>query len=405
MPVVTRRVTVAQFDNPHCPRCYKPIKKLVDRIELYNEAAFGKKQWAHVGCKQAEGVPVSAAEQLAGVPSGRPAAAAPASAGGSDLRAAVAEALAERLEEFREGVLRDSYDASCRVKEELEAELRGLVERLVGEEAGAAPRVVEVRQHGRPAVTLAGEVFHPEFDWLIQLAAAGKPIFLPGPTGSGKTHTAEQLARALGRPFGLFPCNEDMTPTDLLGFVTPNVTTGEQVYCPTDFVRLYEGGGVFCLDEMDAANPNVLLKLNAALAQRKLYIPRRTEAPVAEMHPEFVLVATANTWGHGASREYCGRNPLDEATLDRFRIGTVPCDYNDRIEKAVCPDRELYSLLKGWRTKMRAAGVKRVISTRFFKDAFDMREAGASAERIKAALFTGWRPEEQAKVLGEPLGA
>jgi MoxR-like ATPase len=201
----------------------------------------------------------------------------------------------------------------------------------------------------------------------------------------------------------MLSCSPGMTESQILGRSVPKVATGEDVYRVSEFVKLFENGGVFLFDEMDAADPSVLLVINAALANGKVPVPNRPEKPIAERHADFVCIAAANTWGTGANREYVGRNPLDEATLDRFRIGTVPCDYVEAIERAICPDMPLFRKLKGWREKMREAGVKRIISTRFFKDAYDMRCAGDEMADIEMALFGGWKGEEVVKVLGRTI--
>jgi hypothetical protein len=51
------------------------------------------------------------------------------------------------------------------------------------------------------------------------------------------------------------------------------------------------------------------------------------------MHPDFRFVSTANTWGHGADRQYVGRNPLDAATIDRF--WQMDWDYDEQLERAL----------------------------------------------------------------------
>lgn len=423
-------MTVAQNYVKNCPRCFRAINK-GDRIEKYARID-GQTRWAHVGCK---GRPrVEAAEGRAPVSSENAARLMEAMRGalGGSMNGAVIsgsggmvideEPEAGGPTEIREGVTEEFIRSVAReaireemggIREENDMRMEALMERV---EIAAAAKVVSVLESRVPvevvhtfnlpergAVRLEGEVLHPKFDRLIRLALAGKPIFLPGPTGCGKTHTAMQLARVLNRPFGMLSCSPGMTESQILGRSVPKVSTGEEVYRVSEFVKLFENGGVFLFDEMDAADPSVLLVINAALANGKVPVPNRPELPIAERHPDFVCVAAANTWGTGANREYVGRNPLDEATLDRFRIGTVPCDYVEAIERAICPDAPLYRKLKGWREKMREAGVKRIISTRFFKDAFDMKCAGDEMADIEMALFGGWKGEEVVKVLGRTI--
>lgn len=326
------------------------------------------------------------------------------------MRGAFDEALPGLLKNIGEAVTK-STDALVAAKmQEARAEFQTETRRAIAEIAASGvvrQEIVIVRPDGTRD-ELAGEVFHEDFAWILQLATAGKPIFLPGPTGCGKTHIAGQVARALfGEKwrdrFGILSCSPATAERHFLGRSIPNITTGKDVYRAAEFVRCYEEGGVFVADEIDAADSSVLLVFNAALANGFLPVPDRTEAPIAYRHKDFVFVACANTWGRGADRMYVGRNRLDEATLDRFRVGTVPLDYSAAIERANCPNPELYDTLAGWRARIYDAKLERVLSTRFMIDAYEMMRAGAPMWRITKAFFGGWREDETRKVLGVTL--
>lgn len=224
----------------------------------------------------------------------------------------------------------------------------------------------------------------------------------------GKTHLASQLARALHGDkwqdkFSILSCSPATAERHFLGRSIPNITNGQDIYRAAEFVNRYENGGVFCADEIDAADASVLLVFNAALANGYLPLPDRTDSPIARKHPDFVFIGCANTWGRGADRMYVGRNRLDEATLDRFRIGTVPLDYSPAIERAKCPDTDLFDTLAMWRKKIYDNRLERVLSTRFFGDAYDMLATGAPMWRITKSFFGGWRDDEVRKVLGRTL--
>ncbi|WP_425572293.1 hypothetical protein, partial [Pseudonocardia eucalypti] len=79
-------------------------------------------------------------------------------------------------------------------------------------------------------------------------------------------------------------------------------------------------------DEIDCGHPGLLAELNQALA---LGICAFADGMVTA-HPQFRLVATANTYGAGGDRRYVGRQALDAATLDRFTLLDVPVD--ERLE-------------------------------------------------------------------------
>jgi len=209
---------------------------------------------------------------------------------------------------------------------------------------------------------------------------------------------AEQVASALGLDFAFIACSAGMSEGQLLGRLVPTGEAGRFEYVRSEFVRCYEEGGVFLFDEIDAADANTLLVLNSALANGRMAVPNRPGQAFAVKHPDFICIAAANTFGTGATRQYVGRNQLDESTLDRFRIGQIEMDYDADVEAALCPDAELRERLTAYRHKARAASLRRVVSMRFVRDAYLMKQAGFSHARIDKALFMGWTADEVAKV-------
>jgi cobaltochelatase CobS len=276
-----------------------------------------------------------------------------------------------------------------------ETEVRRLVQNELAK-SGAVQRF-EVQRPDHTVRTLPGKP-HAKFARALRLAAARRNVLLVGPAGCGKTHLAAQVAEALGLPFACISCSAGMSEGQLLGRLVPTGAGGHFEYLRSDFVKCYEEGGVFLFDEIDAADSNTLLVLNAALANGHLALPNRPDKPSAIKHPDFVCIAAANTFGTGADRQYVGRNQLDESTLDRFRIGQIELDYDPDIEAALCPDETLRSRLLGLRQKVRESRVRRVVSMRFLRDAYVMLQAGDTIEDIDEALFAGWTRDELNKV-------
>ena len=252
------------------------------------------------------------------------------------------------------------------------------------------------KKGGKP--TILKEKFHAVFEKVLKLAQARKNIFIYGPTGSGKTHICEQLASVLKLKFGFVSCTAGMSESVLSGRLLPVGAGGKFEYVISDFVKCYEEGGVFLLDEMDAADPNVLLIVNSAIANGKISVPNRPSKPYAMKHPDFILVGAANTVGTGADRMYKGRNALDASTLDRFMIGKVFMDYDSEVETHLCPDTDLLDTLWKIRNKVREHRLERSVSTRFLRDAYDMKQVGWTHDEILQALFQGWREDEIHKV-------
>lgn len=236
---------------------------------------------------------------------------------------------------------------------------------------------------------------HKQFPRVLALAKLGMNIFLPGPTGGGKTTIARDVALELKRPFFSIAGTSGTTEGQMFGRTIPNLTNGTEKFQPGPFTKAFTTGGVMLIDEADAMDPNCLLKANAAVGNGFL----ETEAGNAEKHKDFVCIITANTWGDGATGLYVGRNRFDEAFIDRFRAGTVFIEYDKRIEKLICPDATLFNELEAVREAVMALALRRVISSRFFGDAYKLaRGLKLKPKEIVEILMASWSDRERADV-------
>lgn len=217
---------------------------------------------------------------------------------------------------------------------------------------GPVQKRVEV-QLGERKVELEG-VVHKQFDNVLKFVTANEPVFLTGPAGSGKNVLCQQVAKTLGLEF--YFSNAVTQEYKITGFTDANGTFHE-----SQFYKAFRYGGLFMLDEMDASIPEVLIILNAAIANKYFDFP----APIGyvEAHPNFRVVAAGNTFGHGADYEYVGRNQLDAASLDRFAM--VRVDYDAEIEMACANgDTELLNFCRKFRDATKKAGIRMVVSYR-----------------------------------------
>lgn len=238
---------------------------------------------------------------------------------------------------------------------------------------------------------------HGEFDRVLAHAGIRDNVLLVGPSGCGKTQLAHQVADALELPFSFLSCTAGMSESQLLGWLLPVGIAGQFEYVRSAFVKAYEEGGVFLLDELDAADENVLLVINSALANGHLSIPQRHANPIATRHADFVMIAAANTYGHGADRVYAGRNQLDGATLDRFRTAIVQMDYDATLEASLCDPAVL-----AWGAQIRSAimtnKLRRVMSTRaligFTRQKDALKWGKTEWER---SYFADWTKDELSK--------
>lgn len=263
-------------------------------------------------------------------------------------------------------------------------------------------RPIEVRQPDGKRVRLKDVVLPPEFERMVQLASQRVNIMLVGPTGCGKTYVSAQLAKAIkARWFAALSCTAGMSESQLAGWLLPTGKNGQFKYEASPFVDIYENGGVFLLDEIDAADPNVLVFLNTAISGDVFHLPQRIKNPEVKKHKNFVLVCAANTFGSGADARYVGRNQIDAATLDRFRVGLITMDYSEKVERSVAAP-----VVYDWCIRVRQAiakhGLRREMSTRTMVELTKMHKAYDWGEDDFAhAYFASWSSDEQRRVMEE----
>lgn len=278
------------------------------------------------------------------------------------------------------------------------ATLRKMVRDEIAKQGGAG-KTIHVSINGGVKNDLGTAATHGKFEEALMLAALRVPMLLVGPAGSGKSYLAEQVAKALGLRFHYAACTAGMSEGVLGGRLLPTAEGGRFEYSRSDFATCYEEGGVFLLDEMDAGDANTLVFLNNALAGDTMSLPNRVGATVAQRHPDFICIAAANTYGTGASRQYVGRNQLDEATLDRFRMGQIELHYDAGLEEKVAPHPDLLRRFRNIRKRVEETRMARVVSMRALRDAYALiSRGGQSVEYCEEALVRGWTRDERTKV-------
>jgi hypothetical protein len=169
---------------------------------------------------------------------------------------------------------------------------------------------------------------HELFGYILRLAENRQAVMLIGPAGTGKSHIVRQISEYLELPYGETPMTAGATRGDLLGRMTANP---EKPFILSQFAEMYGNGGVFNFEEIDAADPGMLIVLNNALASNTLFNSSNGER--YDRSDDFVAFATANTFGIGANRDYTGRERLDAATIDRWRMGRVYIGMDETIEE------------------------------------------------------------------------
>lgn len=270
--------------------------------------------------------------------------------------------------------------------EKIESEIMGSVESkvrdFIKEEYGSIERKITTVVDGVP-VPMKG-IQHDRFETVLKFVANDEPVFLTGPAGSGKNVLCKQVAEALGLKF--YFTNAVTQEYKLTGF-----TDAMGNFQETQFYKAFTNGGLFMLDEIDASIPEVLVILNAAIANRYFDFP----APIGyvEAHPDFRVIAAGNTTGHGADFEYIGRNQLDAASLDRFAV--VRVGYSEAIENNVAGgDAELATFCREFRRSAHNSGQQVIVSYRAIGRLAKMTQILSLEEAIETCLVKGLEKDD-----------
>lgn len=224
-----------------------------------------------------------------------------------------------------------------------------------------------------------GKIRHPKYSQIMTCIELGIPVYLAGPAGSGKNHTVEQIAKELGWEF--YFSNSIQQEYKLTGFIDAG---GD--YHDTEFYKACTSDEecVFFLDEIDASIPDVLVLLNAAIANGYFEFPNG-RVDFDNVH----FVAAGNTVGNGADDKYTGRMVLDSATLDRFAI--IEFDYDRQVElKLTKGNVELVDFVKDLRKTIEQKGIRHTVSYRCEIMTTKLERAGMNLEEImRIAILKG----------------
>lgn len=230
-----------------------------------------------------------------------------------------------------------------------------------------------------PEVDLTKPVKHHKYETIKTCLQCNIPIYLAGPAGSGKNFTVEQIAKELGWDF--YFSNSVQQEFKLTGFID---AAGD--FHDTEFYKACtsENESVFFLDEMDASISEVLVLLNAAIANGYFEFPTG-RVDLKNVH----FVAAGNTVGSGSDEMYTGRMVIDQATLDRFAI--IEFGYDTNIEMAMAEnDDDLVDFIHSLRKSSESQGIRATFSYRCITMAKKLENAGMPlVEVIKIAVVKG----------------
>ena len=217
-----------------------------------------------------------------------------------------------------------------------------------------------------------------KFKAICTTIAKGYPLYMYGDAGTGKSHTAKQVAEALGLDF--YESQQVLFAHEMKGYGDAGGN-----FVPTPFFKAFTMGGLFFLDEIDASQPEALVVLNTAIANRRFDFP---VVGNVEAHPNFRVIAAGNTKMTGADIEYTARSVQDASTKNRFFFTNV--DYTKEIEDMLAGDDiSIANFCRDLRHAKTAARMTLCVSYRSIQTLADkdMQEAWGLKDLIMGGIF------------------
>jgi hypothetical protein len=157
-----------------------------------------------------------------------------------------------------------------------------------------------------------------KWKYLIRSAMRGRNIMMTGPSGCGKTLAAQQLVKALNRPFFAVNLGATQDPRGaLIGNTHFEKETGT-VFHQSAFVKAIQTpNSIILLDEISRAHPEAWNILMTVLdyGQRYLRLDEHPDTPIINIADNVTFIATANI-----GNEYTATRSMDRALIDRFII-------------------------------------------------------------------------------------
>lgn len=185
-------------------------------------------------------------------------------------------------------------------------------------------------------------------------------VLLVGATGTGKTHAARHLAYELQVPYMRVNCNGAITPEDLIGQYIPDGNGGFK-WCDGVLTRFIRHGGIFVLDEINAAPAEILFVLHSLLDDERKIVLTQKDGEVVKACDKFMFIATMNPTEEAI---YEGTKELNAALKDRFGV-VLYYEYDEKIEKKIIKSEYVREVLKALRN---SEEIETPISTRTGKE-------------------------------------
>src|ERR687883_895211 len=155
-------------------------------------------------------------------------------------------------------------------------------------------------------------------DWNNALGVLGKAfetklfVLIIGPKGTGKTTLVRKFASQMKKE--LYSVNFSLRTRESHLIGTKTLEKGQVNFVEGMLVRSMRDGNMLYLDELNAAEADVLLRLDEALDDRRQLVLKEAEGQIVKASDDWFVIATINPLSHVGTKE------LPPQLLSRFPV-------------------------------------------------------------------------------------
>ncbi|MFL6483829.1 MAG: AAA family ATPase [Nitrososphaera sp.] len=245
------------------------------------------------------------------------------------------------------------------------------------------------------------------FDTLEKAYRSGLFVLIIGPKGTGKTTLVRRFGSEMKKELDSVNFSLRTRESHLVGSRTLN--KGEINFVEGVLVKSMRSGTLLYLDELNAAEADVLLRLDEALDDRRQLVLKEAEGQIVKATDDWFVIATINPLSHVGTKE------LPPQLLSRFPV-RIRLDYPpenielDIVSRHVIIDdlqvREVKHAIQLAKTLREAAAVEELYYSPSIRETIafaKMLKTGLSgrqtAEVIYANAYDQWGQVEYQKVM------
>jgi nitric oxide reductase NorQ protein len=149
-------------------------------------------------------------------------------------------------------------------------------------------------------------------DVLEKAYKSGLFVLIIGPKGTGKTTLVRKFASKMKKELHSVNFSLRTRESHLVG--TRIIEKGQISFVEGVLVKSMRTGSMLYLDELNAAEADVLLRLDEALDDRRQLVLKEAEGQVIKASPDWLAIATINPLSHVGTKE------LPPQLLSRFPV-------------------------------------------------------------------------------------